>query len=148
MFTSVNVSAQSIISENYTVLNELSSVEFKLLKEGYRNMLESETYDLVRKCRRTIGAKKNGLNFPNPRQDRKWLADSVYTKKWLTRNIGKSKFRSVDEAYSLLKKLLDLTQRQLEENEDVYSLLSRASKKQNKEIFDLELNWNRSRMLK
>ena len=119
----------------------LSEDEMNALKESYRNMLASDLYLIKHKHSRAIAAKRNGLDFPTYPQDKNWLSNDEYTKKWLESNISKTKFSSTDEAYSMLQELVKLTQRVIDENPEVYQPLAKANKEQMKEIFDLEVQY-------
>jgi len=59
----VDSNAQSVVVENDSTGNKLSEIEFNVLKERYLNMLESKTYDLVRRMHRQIGKKKMDFIF-------------------------------------------------------------------------------------
>jgi len=43
--------------------------------------------------------------------------------------------------------MVALTQKQLDENKEVYLLIRRVDKKQSREIFDLEIKWNQANMI-
>ena len=62
-------------------------------------------------------------------------------------HIEETKFKSVDEVYNLYVEMVALTQKQLDENKEVYLLIRRVDKKQSREIFDLEIKWNQANMI-
>lgn len=141
------IKADAQVTRTDTSESNLSTSEFKTLKSDYLNMLESDTYDQIRKSHRNINKKMNGLSFPQSYEDRRWVVDEEYTREWLALHIQETKFVSVDEAYKLIMKLLDLTMKQMDENKDMYSLLKRTSKEQRRDIFDIEVKWNQARLL-
>lgn len=126
---------QSVKNDKTTEKNELSDYEFIKLEKGYAKMLQSETHSKIRENQKILIKKKNGLVYPDPKKDKKWLIDEAYTKKWLAKNIKKTNFVSVDEAYKLIWKSIELQTLEFKENPEVYKLLSRASKKQRLEVF-------------
>lgn len=141
------IKADAQVNKTDALEINLSTSEFKTLKSDYSKMLESSTYDQLRKSHRNINKKMNGIDYPDSKEDRKWMVDSLYTKRWLSKNIAKTKFSSVNEAYSCFKKLLDLTLKQMYDNKDMYVAMVKANKTQLKELFDMEYNWNKARML-
>ena len=123
----------------------LSETEFVKLKEAFVGMLNSEIYTQVKKSHREITKKKDGLEFPDPSKDKQWLADLDYTKTWLANNIEKTKFGSVDEAFSAVKESFNLTQKLTKEYADIYMQLKKTSNVQLFELIEIERKYNRQR---
>jgi hypothetical protein len=117
---SVNIFAQQTVK---TVQKSLSGTEFLKAKNQFITMFNSEHYQsklVIEK--KIIGKLTNNI----PREyidDIKWL-------EWLTNNIKRTKFVTIEEGVTLRQKYLELVKKVVGENEELFELMSRASQKQ------------------
>jgi hypothetical protein len=98
----------------------LNSNEFQKLKTSYLEMTNSETYRAMSTQSKLIAIKLNGLQIEN-------VNNEVNFNKWITENISKTKFSSIDEANSMFKLSMELMSKVMDKYKDVYIKLKEAS---------------------
>ena len=127
----------------------LTTVEFEIAKKKYLAMTETPTYKEVNRGIAMMNRKLRGVNLIKLREfsateDTLVLKDSI--RAILATEISKTDFKSLDEAVEVIFKNIQLTNKLTTENLDLYKLLSRATRSQFKEIFEIEFEKTKERI--
>lgn len=109
----------------------LSTTEFKKFKAEYGEMVKSDSYKAMRFQSKLIAGKMNG----QVQADFKTREEFV---RWISQNIQKTKFSSLQEAESMFIKAEQLTSKNMSEFKDVWEKFSRASQPQIVELMQSE----------
>lgn len=141
-FAVANGQDRSLTSSSLDIKKPLTEEEVKLGTALYEAMVKTETYktnneyilyhiDMLNGVKllsieEMIEINNSYGNDPEIIQQK--------TEKILTKNIGKTKFKSVKEAMEVYKKSIELQEKQIEENKKLYDLMSRATVSQIREI--------------
>lgn len=142
----ISVNAQAVANNKTLTKSELETA-----KGLYSKMVSSDIYVLMNKKIRVISEKLNGLQEPLPKnlKELKSEADieNIYND-WLSKNLQKTKYKSVDEGVTELMASFKMLQKVLTENKELYKLMSKASREQNLEIVSSENIYDRYYNLK
>lgn len=122
------ISAINSFAQNH---NGLSETEFKKLKKLYIEMTNSDSYRAMKAQSKLIVGKINGEKLSN-------IETNEDFNKWITQNISKTKFSSIEEGNSMFKLMMELTEKTLNEFKEVYEKLKRTSQKQMLELLEDE----------
>jgi hypothetical protein len=110
----------------------LTSSEFEQLKKDYAEMTRSETYRDMIASSKLVARKTNGAMPTTVKTE-----DDFY--KWISENISKTAFSSVDEAKSMFKDTKVLVEKNREEFKEVWTQLLKASQPQVLELVRAEI---------
>ncbi|MFN8325397.1 hypothetical protein [Flavobacterium sp.] len=127
-FICLFISAINSFAQNH---NGLSETEFKKLKKLYIEMTNSDSYRAMKAQSKLIVGKINGEKLSN-------IETNEDFNKWITQNISKTKFSSIEEGNSMFKLMMELTEKTLNEFKEVYEKLKRTSQKQMLELLEDE----------
>lgn len=120
--------AQSVNDSVKQVGTFLTESEFQKAINAYIKMTRSETYIANRQAVNLMLKKMNNIVTES-------IMDDVAWSKWISENLSKTKFKSIEEANNLRKLNLDLTKKQFEENVELYEMIRRGTPEQVYEIF-------------
>lgn len=110
----------------------LNSTDFQQLKKAYVEMTNSDSYIAMRTQSKLIASKLNGEKLGQ-------VETAEDFNKWILQNISKTKFSSIDEANSMFKLMLELTNKVvMVEHKNVYAQLKKASQTQTLELIEDE----------
>lgn len=128
IFICLLISAINSFAQNQ---DGLSETEFKKLKKSYVEMTNSDSYRAMKAQSRLIVGKINGEKLSN-------IETNEDFNKWITQNISKTKFSSIEEGNSMFKLMMELTEKTLNEFKEVYEKLKMTSQKQMLELLEDE----------
>lgn len=127
-----------------TTKKGLSDSQMVIAKGLYKKMKKTETYIEAAKCIKVLTDKNSDLKDLPPAEMKKLFNNPDSLKKWLADNIKRTNYKSVDEAFDLYMKSIELSKKQFKENPELYSLIGQATPAQMTEIIFPEdvYNWN------
>lgn len=116
----------------------LADFELVIAKEAYRKMLQSEAYKAEELHRsdelELLGNAKIEYDIENIRKIITREDARKYYNVFLTKNLAKTKFKSVKEGVDMFMKGLDLTEKRVNENVALFDLMRNATSEQLNEI--------------
>ncbi|MEL1243688.1 hypothetical protein AAEO56_05400 [Flavobacterium sp. DGU11] len=119
----------------------LTPTELEATKDMYLKMMQSDTYIKLQAGTRAMNKKFKNVKLPKA-SEFSGVKDSIEVKDrlkvLLAKDIGKTNFKSLDEAVDTMMGNILLTQKLLKENLELYTLLPKATKDQFKEILEPE----------
>jgi len=128
----------------------LTKQEVVVATDLYRKMMQSQTYKLFEEERKVFSIKLKGVNpFPDTTEALNWPGDSIrnYTLEVIKNNLYRTDFASVEEARKLLISTNALMSKQVEENPELYDLMSLANAEQMREILSPMFQAKRDELL-
>ena len=111
----------------------LSSTELEQAKQGYLDMMKSESYKQIENIDWEFVEKLNGLEIP-----KEYWPDPALYLKFISDNFQKTKFKNIGEAENLLNIQASLYKKQIADFSTLYDLMKNASVDQLKEILKPE----------
>lgn len=136
-------SAQSIDVGRHgdSIKSSLSQFELQIAKDKYLKMMQSETYITVNENLRILNKNLKGVQLFDI-SEASWIKDIDGFRKALReslfKDIEKTDFTSLDEAVDTIVDNFVLTQKMIEENSELYKLMSIATKNQIAQIMEPE----------
>jgi hypothetical protein len=118
-------------SAEKTTQTGLSSEEVEQFKIDYAVMTKSDTYKAMKGNRTEFTKKLNGQKDAVLKPDEGWNT-------WITNNLSKTNFSSIEEANSMRQSGIDLTKKNMDEFPELYATFRRATKEQRQEILKAE----------
>jgi hypothetical protein len=117
-------------SENQSLRSGLSTTELKLACDGYKKMMETETYLMQQNKTKEFAEKMNNTLSSAPID----ITNKDFFYKWLEKNISKTNFKNVAEAKIFIDDMVAITDKLTKENEALFNLIKRATPEQIREI--------------
>jgi hypothetical protein len=117
-------------SENQSLRSGLSKTELKLACDGYKKMMETETYIMQQNKTKEFAKKMNNTLSSAPID----ITNKDFFYKWLEKNISKTNFKNVAEAKVFIDDMVATTDKLTKENEELFNLIKKATPEQIREI--------------
>jgi hypothetical protein len=120
---------KACLNEDSTISKPgLTDEQVKFAYESYKRMMKTDTYKIYQ---RHVLDYVEKLNHVIPDYD---ASDKENFKTWISQNIAKTHFKSIDEATSYKEQQIALLLKLKQENRDLYSLMDKATSPQFAEI--------------
>jgi hypothetical protein len=110
--------------------NGLTESELKIACDGYKKMMETETYLLHQNKTKEFAKKMNNTLTSAPID----ITNKDFFYNWLEKNISKTSFKNINEAKVFIDDMVAITEKLTEENKELFNLIKRATPEQIREI--------------